>query len=62
MPADTLLLAPATRWRALTDLTLDRAPTPYALTALLLGAVVLVEQIMEQALLGPIDRFFTPSN
>ncbi len=42
--------------------TLDRAPMPYGVMALLLGAVVLAEQIMEQALLGPIEKFFTPNN
>ncbi|HSN77970.1 MAG TPA: hypothetical protein VL334_23075 [Anaerolineae bacterium] len=50
------------RWRRLTDLTLDRAPAPYGVMAFLLGAVVLAEQIMEQSLLSPIDRFFAPDN
>ncbi len=55
-------LDPAARWHRLTDLTLDRAPAPYGFMVFLLGAVVLVEQIMEQSLLGPIERFFALNN
>jgi hypothetical protein len=53
---------PAARWRHLAGLTLDRTPVPYGVMALLLGAVVLAEQIMEQSLLGPVEKFFAPNN
>ncbi len=50
------------RWRPFTALALDRVPLPYWVTALLLGALVLAEQVMEQSLLGPVERFLAPSN
>ncbi|MCB0077209.1 MAG: hypothetical protein KDD73_07260 [Anaerolineales bacterium] len=48
------------RWMPLTQLWMDRLPGPYWLWALLLGAVVFAEQIMEQRLLGPWSRLQEP--
>ena len=48
------------RWQPWTATLLDRIPLPYGLTALLLGVVVLLEQVLEQSLLGPVARFFAP--
>lgn len=53
---------PLERWRHLTELALDKLPLPYWVIALLLGLVVLTEQVMEQSLLSPIERFFAPNN
>lgn len=54
--------APGERWRHLADLTLDRIPLPYWTVALVLGLVVLAEQVMEQAMLSDISRLFAPNN
>lgn len=64
LPASTAVpaLKPAARWQRLANLTLDRVPAPYGLTVFLLGGVVLAEQVMEQALLGPIERFLAPNS
>lgn len=52
---------PSIRWDNLTRLALDRIPLPFWATALLLGLIVLVEQMIEQSMLSPLNRLFLPS-
>lgn len=59
--AESPIPGPSTRWLNLTQLTLDRVPLPFWVTALLLGLVVLVEQMAEQAMLSPLNRLLLPS-
>ena len=46
-------------WQPFTRLSLDRLPIPFWATALILGLVVLIEQVMERRLLGPLPNTLT---
>ena len=46
-------------WQPYTRLSLDRLPIPFWATALILGLVVLMEQVMERTLLGPLPNRLT---
>jgi hypothetical protein len=58
-PSSTFQPPDAARWQACVRLSLDRFPIPFWVTALLLGLVVLVEQVMERAVLAPMPAEIT---
>ena len=48
-------------WQAYTRLSLDRLPIPFWAAALILGLVVLAEQVMERTVLGSLPNAITVS-
>lgn len=61
-PASAASPTAVERWLPWARLSLDRLPIPYRGVAVLLGLLMLAEQVMEQALIGPVKAFLIPNN
>lgn len=61
-PASATSPTSVERWLPWTRLSLDRSPIPYRGSVMLLGLLMLAEQVMEQSLIGPVKAFLIPNN